>query len=469
MQKTGRRKITSRDICLEVIYNVLEKGEYLKGALDAALSSDCGIDARDRAFITMLAEGTVERKIELDYIINNYSSKRTDKLKPYIRNILRMAVYQIKYMDRVPDNASVDEAVKLAVKKGYGALRGYVNGVLRNIARTYEDVSYPDPEKEPVKYYSVRYSMPEWIVTHLMGEMAEDELVCSLEYFLSGPELTLRLTKRDSISASGDMLKEAGYQVSGGCIFDYALRIKQAGNVSDIPGYDDGNFAIQDESSMIPAHVIAEYVRSDADVAAVTACKPDRLKILDMCAAPGGKSLHAAALLGDMAEIDARDVSESKTDMIRKNIERLGTGNITVSEADALVRYDCDRELYDIIIADLPCSGLGVMAKKPDIKYNIKESDFHTLSRIQSDMLDNAAFYVKPGGIIVYSTCTVNSGENETNCRRFLDRHPEFGQVDIKCFVPEHIRESVTGCGSLKIIPGKYDSDGFFVAMFQRL
>lgn len=516
MSKNVKRLMTSRELSLEVIYNVLENGEYLKESIDSVISKNGVTDARDRAFISVLAEGTVERRIELDYIINKYSSKRTEKLKPYIRNILRMTVYQIKYMDRVPDNASVDEAVKLAVKKGYGGLRGYVNGVLRNIARTYQDIKYPDLESEPVKYFSVMYSMPEWMVEHFINELEKDgfgqdksdkgtserdkyekngwktekketdELARSLEYFLAKPELTVRPGKisREAVSELADELNHAGLITSQGQIFDYAVRIESPGRVEDIPGYSAGKFVVQDESSMIPAHVIAAYISSQNDAKTAFIKNSDiteanvsvehgsgsagRLKLLDMCAAPGGKALHAASLLGSMAEIEARDVSDAKTSMIRANIERLGIDNITVRRADALVRNENDREKYDIIIADLPCSGLGVISKKPDIKYNADAKGLAGLASIQSDILDNAAVYVKRGGIIVYSTCTVNRGENEDNCRAFLDRHPEFAQVNLKSFVPESIMDSVDEFGNIKIFPGKYKSDGFFVAMFRR-
>ncbi|MCI8306583.1 MAG: methyltransferase domain-containing protein [Lachnospiraceae bacterium] len=506
-----KRVMTSRELSLEVIYNVLENGEYLKESVDSAISKNGITDARDRAFISMLCEGTVERMIELDYIIDQYSSKRTEKLKPYIRNILRMTVYQIKYMDRVPDSASVDEAVKLAVKKGYGGLRGFVNGVLRNVARTYKNIEYPDREREPVKYFSVMYAMPAWIVRHFINELKKYgveknesgadkpvkdgqrtdniktvELVRCLEYFLTKPELTIRpgTISRKAVLELESELSRAGFAASRGRIFEYALRLKSPGKIEDIPGYSDGRFVVQDESSMIPAHVIAGYISegtgalpvvihysdiSDAGMSAEPSPgSTGRLRLLDMCAAPGGKALHAASLLGDLVDIEARDVSDAKTAMIRANIERLGIDNIHVCRADALIRNENDRESYDIIIADLPCSGLGVIAKKPDIKYHIDEKGMDSLASIQSDMLDNAAAYVKSGGIIVYSTCTVNIGENENNCRAFLDRHPEFVQVNVKRFVPEHIRESVDEFGSIKIIPGRYKSDGFFVAMFRR-
>lgn len=490
MSKNVKRIMTSRELSLEVIYNVLENGSYLKESIDSVISKNGAADARDRAFISLLSEGTVERMIELDYIINKYSSKRTEKLKPYIRNILRMTVYQIKYMDRVPDNASVDEAVKLAVKKGYGGLKGYVNGVLRNIARTYKEIEYPDLS-EPVKYFSVKYSMPEWIIVHYMNEFKKyietDELARSMEYFLTKPDLTIRpgIISREAVSELADELNKAGFMTSKGQIFDYALRVESPGRIEDIPGYSVGKFAVQDESSMIPAHVIARYLGDgdsrpvfikDLDIPIPVTGVADehslgntkRLKLLDMCAAPGGKAMHAAALLGGIADVEARDVSDAKTSIIMSNIKRLGADNVKVCRADALVRNENDREMYDIIIADLPCSGLGVIAKKPDIKYNIKKSDLCALSSIQSDMLDNAAVYVKRGGIIVYSTCTINRGENEENCSSFLERHPDFVQINLKSFVPEHIGDSVDEFGNIKIFPGKYKSDGFFVAMFRR-
>ena len=449
--------MTSREICLEVIVSVLEKGEFYNAAVTRALADNRDLKPVDRAFIAALTEGTVERAIELDYIIDRFSSKKVEKLKANIRNILRMAVYQIKYMDKVPDNAAVNEAVKLAVKKGFGGLRGFVNGVLRNIARNIDDIQCPEAY--------IRYSMPKWIVNHLEKELGSDGMIRAMEYYLSKPELSIRPVDMNETDELYKRLIEAEYEVHRGNILNYALRIKNSGKVTDIPGYDKGLFFVQDESSMMPAHIVYEYLKSKG---CETACNTNKLQVLDMCSAPGGKVLHLAAMLSGKAHFCARDLSKTKTDKIRDNIRKAGYTGIEVSEKDALVYYEEDAGQYDVIIADLPCSGLGVIAKKPDIKYNIKKEDLNTLADIQSKMLDNAAGYLRPNGIIVYSTCTINAAENQENCRRFLEKHSEYKSVDVSAYIPEVLHGSVTEEGYLRIEPGKYETDGFFVALFEK-
>jgi len=458
-QKTCKN-ITSRELCLEVIINVLEKGEFSKEILHAALKNE-EIDARERAFITNIAEGTIERKIELDYIIGLYSKVRVEKLKPYIRNILRMSIYQIIYMDKVPDNAAVNEAVKITVKKGYSGLRGYVNGVLRNIVRTYKDITYPDKAKDVIRYYSVKYSMPEWLVKHYLSELSQEDMDICMDYFLSKSDLTVRAVDIDNAKVLRDRFAEAGYETESGSIFSYAYRIKNSGKVENLPGYNDGEFVVQDESSMLPAHVAYSYYKNNME-------KENKINILDMCAAPGGKTMHLVSLFKDNASYEARDVSDKKVEKIKENLDRAKYTNVNVKVADALVKYEENKDKYDIIVADLPCSGLGVIAKKSDIKYNIKEDDLASLSEIQASMLDNAAYYTKKDGIIVYSTCTVNKKENEDNCSSFLNRHADFEKVNIADYIPEHMVQSVTPGGELAVVPGRYGSDGFFVAIFKK-
>jgi len=468
MPQKAYKNMTSRELCLEVIINVTEKGEFLKQALHSMALNNEKFDARERAFITTLVTGTVEKKIELDYIISIYSKVKTEKLKPYIRNILRMAIYQIVHMDKVPDNAAVNEAVKLAVKKGYSGLRGYVNGVLRNIVRTYKEIEWPDKKKDPVKYYMVKYSMPEWLVRHFLKELSDENMEICMEYFASKPDLTVRAVDVKGAERLYNELESAGYEVKHGNIFEYAFRLNNPGKVEEIPGYNEGRFVVQDESSMFPAHVAYSYFNkhmkeNEGNV------RNDVISILDMCAAPGGKIMHIRSMFGAGENYLACDVSEAKTEKIKNNLLRAGMKDVKVKVADALVKCEENKEKYDIIIADLPCSGLGVIAKKPDIKYNIQKEDLDSLAKIQKDMLDNAAYYVKNGGIIVYSTCTVNKAENEENCKAFLDRHSDFEKLNIAEYIPQNTYDCLTKNDELAVVPGKYSSDGFFVALFKKV
>lgn len=448
-----------RKYALEAIVDVLEKGSFSKAALSRCFDKNNNISDRDKRFISMLVRGTIERAVELDYIIGKYCNKPVDKLKPYIRNILRMSVYQIKYMEQVPDSAIVNEAVKLTAKKGYNGLKGYVNGVLRNIARTINDIQYPDRDKEPLKYMSVVYSMPEWLVSHYIKELGISDAEKAFKYFLDSSDVTVRCT---GIKYSKEMLcemyRKAGIEVNDGVIFDYALRLSNPGSITGLPGYDEGSFIVQDESSMIPAH-IAKLLFDD-----------DRIyQVLDICAAPGGKSLQLAGCKDRNIHIDARDISEGKVALIEENAKRLNIDNITVKVSDALVYDDSCAEKYDAVIADLPCSGLGVLSGKSDIKYNISEKNMAELSVMQKTMLNIASDYVKKNGFIVFSTCTLNKSENESNVNIFLNEHADFQSVNLCNYIPDTIKGLVTGDGYIKVVPGRVRADGFFVAVLRRV
>ena len=451
---------SEREISLEIIKQVLEDNKFYKDVYESLIERyDC--DYRERGFINNLSLGTIERSIELDYIIDLFSSKPSGKLKPYIRNILRQAVYQMRYMDKVPDSAAVNEAVKLTRKKGYAGLSGFVNGVLRNIIRNADNISYPDRETSYEQYLKVKYSMPEWIVKRFLSEESGGIVEAAFDYFTNNKTINIRLAN-DTIKIS-DAIPGA----RPGVIFDDSLKIEKAGRIEELPGYSDGAFAVQDESAMIPAKIIAEYVKKKYGICgqATETQNRERIRILDLCSAPGGKILQLAGMLGDRAEYTACDISESKTRIIYENAGRLKIDNINIAVRDALTHYESDDERYDAVIADLPCSGLGVIAKKPDIKYNTKPEDIEELAKIQRQMLDIASNYVKRGGILVYSTCTLSRAENEENAAYFLDTHKDFQLPDISEYIPETLRKSYNN-GFIKIMPGEYESDGFFVAAF---
>ncbi len=455
-------KINARLLALEVITDVLENGSFCNISLNKCLNTKKSLEARDKRFISMLSLGTIERAAELDYILELYCKKPVNRLKPYIRNILRMAVYQIKYMENVPDSAAVNEAVKLTVKKGYKPLKGYVNGVLRNIVRTVSEIKYPDREKEPVKYMSIAYSIPEWLVNHYICELGSDTAEKAFKYFIGVPDVTIRCTKKayDKTELAGKF-EEKGIKVKNGDFFDYTLKLENPGSVTELCGYDEGSFFVQDESSMIPAHIAGMLLENKLK-------NKESCKILDICAAPGGKTLQMAAYDDKNIHIDARDISDEKTALILENAERLGIKNITVKTADALVPDETCMDRYDAVIADLPCSGLGVLAKKKDIKYNVSPTGMKELAVLQEKILDVVSGYVKKNGFIVFSTCTLNKCENEDNVKNFLLRHENFENINTKGYIPDTLKSMVTKEGMIKVIPGRAYADGFFVSVFRR-
>ncbi len=435
---------------LEIIHDVLENNSFYKASLDRHLTA-AYTDSRDRSFISVVSLGTIERYIEMDYIIGCYSKAPVERLKPYIRNILRMSIYQLKYMDQVPDSAAVNEAVKLAIKKGYGGLRGYVNGVLRNVARTVNDMDYPKT--------GIKYSMPDWLEEHYVNELGHDAYVKMAEYFLSNRDVTIRCTKlsggRDELCRIFD---ENGIRYDKDTVFDYALRLIAPGNIHRIPGYNEGKFVVQDESSMIPAHIIHRLIMERSDSA----------NVIDVCAAPGGKSLQLSDMAGEFVHIDARDISEGKISLIDENIRRLGIENITTRVHDACEISRESMDGYDFVIADVLCSGLGVLAKKPDIKCRVSKDGMEKIVLIQKRITETVSAYVKSGGYMVYSTCTLNVMENEDIIRDFLDVHPEFGLVDPSAYVPEELKVCIKDKAYIKVVPGRIKADGFFVALLKK-
>ena len=452
---------------LAVLLEVTENGQFSHIILRDVLSKYQYLEKRERAFITRVTEGTLEHMIEIDYILDRFSKVKVKKMKPVIRGILRSAVYQLKYMDSVPDRAVCNEAVKLAVRKGFSGLKGYVNGVLRSVARGLDDVQYPGEKMEEL---SVRYSCPKWILD-LWGRTYGTEVIEKmLNDFQQEKPVTIRCClNRISPDRLRERLEAEGITVEKHPYLPYAFQISGYDYLNDLAAFQEGLFTVQDISSML----VAEIASPEAGA-----------QVIDVCAAPGGKALHTAEKLY-MAEaqllkdenaqknrtaghVEARDLTEGKVELIRENIERTGLTNISAVCRDASVP-DRDAEgRADLVIADLPCSGLGVIGKKPDLKYKASPEGIDSLVRLQQKILSCAQSYVKPGGTLIYSTCTVNPGENIDNVHWFLQQYPEFSPGDIRDRICPELRESVVEKGCIQLLPGVHKSDGFFIARLVR-
>ena len=441
-----------RELALGILLEVSAGGEYSHIALRNVLDKYQYLEKQERAFLTRLVEGTLERRIELDYIIDQFSSVKVRKQKPVIRELLRMSVYQLKYMDSVPDSAVCNEAVKLAQKKGFRQLKGFVNGVLRNIARNLGEVKLPS-EKEPVRYLSVRYSMPEWMVKEWLTLYGREQTETMLAAFYEKAPLTIRVNKNRISPAELKVRLEAqNIRVQAAPYIDGALQIEGFDYLGGLPEFREGLFQVQDVSSMLAVEI--------AGVKTGDHC-------IDVCAAPGGKSLYLAEKAGETGGVDARDLTDYKAEMIRDNAERLGVTNVTVSVKDACVYDEASKEKADVLLADLPCSGLGVLSKKTDLKYRMSKEQQQELQELQRKILSTAEAYVKPGGTLVYSTCTINRGENEENVRWFLSHFP-YEAVSLDDCLPKELRSETTKQGYLQLLPGVHQCDGFFIAKFRR-
>ena len=445
--------VNTRELILEILLQIEEEGEHSHIAIRNALSKYQFLPKQERSFITRVCEGTLEYRIYIDYVIDSFSKVSVNKMKPQIREILRSGVYQLKFMDSVPDSAVCNEAVKLAQRKGFYNLKPFVNGVLRTIAREMDQVRFPQKEDDLLKYLSVKYSMPEVLVTRWLEAYGEETTEKILADFLMEHPLTIRcrtyLNSKEEVIKS---LESQGVHVAPAPYLPYAYSISEFNHILALDAFIKGKIVVQDVSSMMVAE-------------AASPKKGDY--IIDMCAAPGGKSIHVADKMGDYGNVDARDVSQYKADLIEENIQRTGVINVEAKVQDATI-YDPDsEEKADIVIADVPCSGYGVIGKKPEIKYRATPQKQEEIVMLQRKILDKAAKYVKPDGTLIFSTCTIAREENEENVLWFLKNYP-YRLESLDPYLPEELHCKSTKLGYLQLLPGIHKTDGFFIARFRR-
>ncbi len=425
--------INSRDIVLNILMDIENNKTFSNIAIGKALRQVQFENKQDRAFITRLAEGVVEYKIRLDYCINQFSKTKINKCKPLIRSLLRMGAYQILFMDSVPDSAACNECVALAKKHGFVSLAGFVNGVLRNLARKKDDIEYPSVTKEPIKAMSIKYSTSEWLVEKLINDYKDDASKILEASFKDRPTSIRVNTTKISKSELKKLISNQGIKVEDGLYSDKALLISDYDFIKKVPGYKQGYFTVQDESSICA--VTASHVKEGDTV-------------LDLCAAPGGKTTAACEYLNNTGRVFSMDISVDKLSLIEENVERLGFTNVDISAHDATEPLDM---VADVVISDVPCSGLGIIGRKNDIKYNLTKEGIDELISIQRRIMEAAANYVKTGGCLLYSTCTINPNENTDNVKWFLDKHKDFKLETERLFV-----QGVDNC------------DGFYYAIIRR-
>lgn len=444
--------VNEREVVLNMFLS-LDKDGLSHRILKDTLDSYIYLGKPARGFITRLYEGTIEKKIYLDYIINKFSKTPVTKLKPIIRILLEISIYQLLFMN-VPDSATINEAVKLSKKRGFIGLSGFVNGVLRNIARNKENIELPT---DRLKYMEVRYSTPSPIIERFIRDYGIDKTQDILRAFDKERPITIRVntlktTKEDLIKS----LESEGVKISTDTVFASNIKILKLDNFNFLKSFNRGEFIIQDESS--------SFISVILDSGEV---------VLDLCAAPGGKSLLLAER-SHIKEITACDISDKKVSLIKENILRVGTDKIHTTINDATVFNKKFENFADIVICDLPCSGLGVIGRKKDIKYNVTEEKIKELSKLQREILLNARKYVKRGGVLIFSTCTMTREENEENFK-FISEFSDFSPVDFSDKLPKGIDASVltrlkkeAERGFIRLIPGELNTDGFFISKFKR-
>ena len=434
----------SREIVLDILMEILEKGNLSHLVLKQALEKYQYLEKQDRAFITRITEGTLEYLIQIDAVINRYSKVKVNKMKPVIRTIMRMSVYQLLYMERVPDSAVCNEAVKLAKKRKFQGLTGFVNGVLRNISREKDTLEFTSPAE--------RFSIPQWMFSmweKIYGTETAEKIAAS---FLEDRPLTVRCNvSMASVDEITESLNAQGIEAEVSPISGTMLSLKGYDYLDAVQVFAEGKITVQDVSSSLVG-VVAAPKKGDF--------------VLDVCSAPGGKSMHAADLMDGTGLVESRDLTEYKISLVEENIARCGFSNMQTKVWDATVLDPSMEGKADIVLADLPCSGLGIIGKKPDIKMRLKEEELAELAALQRQILSVVSRYVKPGGVLVYSTCTINPAENEENAA-WIERELPFKKKEIASVLPEVLKKDCVE-NRIQLLPGVHPCDGFFIAAFER-
>lgn len=436
-------------MALDILVRVEKEQAYSNLLLHSAIEKS-DLSTTEKSLLTEIVYGTITWKLRLDYVLAQYC-KNLNKLDLWVLVLLRLSLYQLLFLDRIPPYAIVNEAVNIAKKRGHKGIVGFVNGVLRGYLRDPKKAEIPK-DFDPIKRISIEYSHPEWLVKRWIEIYGEDttEKICNAN---NQPEkVSIRINR---LKSTPDLVQtrliEEGVDVELPAIYPFALQIVNKGNPTSLNSYQEGLFSIQDESSMIVAHLLDP--------------KPG-MNVLDACAAPGGKTTHIAELMDNQGRIIANDLHEHKERFIQEQANRLGITIIQTMSGDALDLLQHDIGTFDRILLDAPCTGFGVIRKKQDIKWNKQLGDIKTISYLQYQLLSNVSKLLVPGGKLIYSTCTIEPEENEKLVQRFIQENPQF-QLDetiVMDLPSERLKKCIKTPGMLQILPHDFGTDGFFIA-----
>ena len=440
----------SRELALQILYQVNEEGAYANLALDKALFPCTWLDPRDRGFITEIVYGSVKNRGKLDYVLNQFASTKVNKMDKWTRNLLRLSLYQILFLDKVPDSAAVNEAVKLA--KHYGHVDKFVNAVLRNILRGMDGIQWPDKAKDPVQYLMVQYSFPQWMVERFIRQYGLEDAERLCDWYNQPAAMWIRTnTLKTTRAELKQILEKEGLTVSESRHTPEGLKIENAVNLHKLKSFQQGLFTVQDESSMLVA-LAAEPAPGQ--------------RVLDVCSAPGGKTTHMAQLMKNKGSIYACDIHKHRLDLIAENCKRLGISNVELVQQDGTKLTKRWQEPFDVVLCDVPCSGLGVLGRRADARWAKESEDIAGLCKIQKKILEEAAQLVVPGGTLIYSTCTIAPEENQEMVKAFISEHPEYelDETLTDCWLDVDKEET----GYVQFLPFIDDMDGFFIARMMR-
>lgn len=439
----------SRKTALKILLKIEQEGAYSNIALNNGIKQD-NLKGVEASFCSALVYGVLERRIQLDFIIRQYTNIRLKKIETEVLEILRMAVLQLLFMDKIPESAAVNESVRLAKGMRLNNASGFINGVLRSMLRAECRYKLPDKDKEKIRYYSVVYSVPEELVILWISSYGEENAVCIMENTMGRAKLTVRVNtlKTDKVTLKA-LLEKSGVSCSESNIVKNALFLAGTGSVEAKEEYRQGLFHVQDTASQICCEVLAPE---------------SGMNVYDFCSAPGGKAFTIAQLMNNEGSIRAFDMYEHKVKLINKGAYRLGIKNISTEVRNAL--ENDDMPLADRVLCDVPCSGLGIIRRKPEIKYK-ENFGLKELPKLQYDILCNCSRYVKKGGRLVYSTCTLNPEENEMNVKKFLSEHLEFQPLNIT--LNSGIIRKIDNMGNAVTLLPDDNHDGFFISLFERM
>jgi len=466
--------MSGRELALRTLMLMEKRQAFSNIALSRALAETGTGEGAEAALATELLYGVLRWMGAIDYIIDRYSRYPVAKLTLPIRNILRLAVYQVYFLSRIPSYAAVDEAVRAAKRYGHRGTVGLVNAVLRRLPPDMDDNEWPDRQAEPVAYLSTRQSHPAWMVERWISAYGFEGALSICRANNEHPPLTLRTnvlrTAPDKLRCS---LAEKGYHVADGRLFPEALNLAEGIGLWSTPEYAEGLFQPQDEASMCVAHALSPLPGQS---------------VLDLCSAPGGKSTHVAEMMADTGHVLSVDINAARLGLVRANAVRLGIGIIDTLQLDAREFTRHVSDLFDAVMVDAPCTGTGVLRRKPEIKWRLVPEKLHELPELQTAILSEAARAVRPGGTLVYSTCSIEPEEGIEIIDDFLRTNAAYGLVDLSERLPSCLhmdlspttnnRQPTTAsaleerrsipAGILRLLPGEHGTDGFFLAAMRR-
>lgn len=442
-----------RTLAFDILSRVAE-GAYADLALDAALELQPNLDGRDRALTTELVYGVLRQQGQLDFALSRFCRQPLSKLEHVVLRLLRLGAYQILCLDRVPDRAAVHETVELARRLRLERATGLINGILRSLVREQEAIPWPDAATDPAGHLEHVLSLPAWLARQWLAEFGAEEALALAGAMQQPAPFSLRVNTL-ALSREAYLARLEGIAEARPTRFaPEGLTLSGRGRLS-LPGDREGHYQVQDEASMLMAHLLGARAGE---------------RILDACAAPGGKTTHLAALSGNRAQILALDLHPQRVRLISQGARRLGCQGIETRAWDLTKQPEfLTPASFDRVLVDAPCSGLGVLRRNPEIRWRRAPSDLPRLAELQRTILQQVAPLVRPGGTLVYSLCTLGREETSAVVEAFAAAHPEFVREDLRQGVPDHWRELIDTTGCLRTLPHRHDGmDAFFAARFRR-